>query len=67
MSLSPHEPRCQGRVARGIGFATLAKECVRCERRTAPFSAHAKNLDPPTLIWCPHRVVRLEHFEAGGM
>lgn len=32
--LNPNEPRCQGRLVRAAGSATLARECTNCERRT---------------------------------
>lgn len=57
MTLPTHEPRCQGRIVRAMGSATLARECTNCQRRTdIPADVQSVTwMQPPryTPLWLP--------------
>lgn len=67
--LTPNDPRCQGRLVRAMGSASLAYECTNCLRRT-DVPADVKSVpwqQPPRIAWwwetCPDQVEPQEEGE----
>jgi hypothetical protein len=56
--LSETTPRCQGRMAVAAGTVILARECVKCERRTSPWPVVQKAvfITPPKGWFCDMRI-----------